>query len=178
MDPQIELLLLKTAMEDMGLYPASIVEEDKIKKRTEWQDGWNAHRTELLEKHIALEKWYSELPWEVLEHLEPLLINEDIYLSSWSKENEFKVFILCNDIFAWGCSDTEEVEFDELPIIAQFVREDKFWGVIKYVCHKRREKPQKPVIKNMKTAGVWDQLLEDLPDNYYDTQCLNKKQEI
>ena len=84
------------------------------------------------------------------------------------------VFLLLNDIFAWGCADAECVtsgDGDSTSELAQLHKLwllDKEWGAVKWACLKRNERPQRPVMEMMKKDGAWDAELEALPDNYYD----------
>jgi len=51
---------------------------------------------------------------------------------------------------------------------------DKKWGVDKWCCVKRNEKPQKPIVLAMKNEGSWDDAMDNLPDNV--TDLMVKKQ--
>lgn len=42
---------------DIGVYPAAVVGGDKpYEKRSEWQEGWNAHGKEILERYVECTK--------------------------------------------------------------------------------------------------------------------------
>lgn len=82
------------------------------------------------------------------------------------------LFVNCSDVFAWGCADAEDVTYDELPdLFKQHMETPKGYGSIRWCCIKRNEKPQAPMIQLMKKNGVWDEVLEKLPDNRYDKIC-------
>ncbi len=42
---------------------------------------------------------------------------------------------------------------------------------MKWICIKRNQKPQKPIVDSMKRLGVWDETMEVLPLNKYDQAC-------
>ena len=76
----------------------------------------------------------------------------------------------CNDLFAWGCADAEDLRYNEIESLYNAWHEDSKWGVDKWCMHKRNQKPQNPVIKSMKKAGVWTEKEEALPDNTMDAE--------
>lgn len=80
------------------------------------------------------------------------------------------LFVLCNDVFAWGCADGEDLPADQIEPLW------KLWkshpdGVIKWCCIQRNEQPQRPIKESMKKSGSWDAELEALPQNRYDEIC-------
>lgn len=76
----------------------------------------------------------------------------------------------CNDIFAWGCADAEEMEYDELQGLYDLWFADRTWGAAKWCASKRKQQPQPPVIASMKKAGVWDASMEALAANTQDAE--------
>lgn len=87
------------------------------------------------------------------------------------------LFVLCNDIFAWGCADGENLPYEEISNLYKMWEKDKKWGAAKWCCIQRNEKPQNPVVKLMKENGSWDEQMEKLPDNYYDKKCRERYEE-
>lgn len=82
------------------------------------------------------------------------------------------LYVLCNDLFYWGCADAENIthrEIDDLYKMA-FNKKYKGWGCDIWCCKKRNMKPQQPVIEKMKSDGVWDDELENLPKNDGDNE--------
>lgn len=86
------------------------------------------------------------------------------------------VFVLCSDVFAWGCADAEtvtgddvlDVEKNELYRLLTYVLDNEKWGSVKYACWKRNMQPQGPLVDKLKADGVWDDWWEALaanPDN-------------
>lgn len=125
----------------MGIYPASIKENNIIKKRTEWQEGFNAYGTELLEKWDLLESWYDSLNLDNQYLIKYLVRNDIIYLSV--KKSEIYILVNLNDIFMYACSDCENVELDEISIIYDLYNKYDFDGIIAYFSIKNKIKPIK-----------------------------------
>ena len=75
------------------------------------------------------------------------------------------LFVLCNDLFVWGSADAESLPHDEIGNLYKAWEQDKAWGTDKWCCIRRNMKPQKPIEKAMKRAGVWDSVMEALPEN-------------
>lgn len=72
------------------------------------------------------------------------------------------LYVNCNDIFAWGCADAEDLPTSEIGNLYKMHIADPSWGSAKWCCIRRNTKPQDPVIKYMKEAGVWDEKMEAL----------------
>lgn len=73
------------------------------------------------------------------------------------------LFVNCNDVFAWACADAEPIMLSELRALYDRWRANRSWGAIQWCCLKRGVRPQAPVLKDMKAAGMWDEALEALP---------------
>ena len=77
-------------------------------------------------------------------------------------------FMNCSDVFAWACADCEPFDLSELE---KFYRMSLGkWGTLKWVCIKRNQQPQPPIIKDMKAQGAWDETMEALPANTMDAE--------
>ena len=81
------------------------------------------------------------------------------------------IHVLCNDIFAWGCADSENLPLNEVSNLYKMWKQDSKWGSVKWCCLKRKEKPQFPIVEAMKKNGSWDDMLEQLPPNKYNICC-------
>lgn len=90
--------------------------------------------------------------------------------SPWCEEacKTFSINANCSDIFAWGCSDAEEVMFNELEDLYAHYTKDPLWGVVIWCIKKRKEMPQKPVEERIRAAGIWDLDSMGLEVNFYD----------
>jgi hypothetical protein len=90
----------------------------------------------------------------------------------WTKaESELiAVYVNCNDVFAWGCADAEDLPHDEIENLYRLWRADPHWGSAKWCAIRRKQQPQKPVIDAMKAAGSWDDIMENLGPNTMDAE--------
>jgi hypothetical protein len=84
------------------------------------------------------------------------------------------IFMCCNDVFMWACADGEALLNDDIKPLFLAWHADKHFGPTRWVCIKRQEKPQGPIVTGMKNAGVWDDVMEALPDNLVDAYHKNK----
>ena len=78
------------------------------------------------------------------------------------------LFVCCNDVFAWGCADCENLPYGEINTLYDMCISDDIYGAVKWCCFQRNQKPQNPVVKMMKDIDEWDEKLENLPENHYD----------
>lgn len=102
-----------------------------------------------------------------------LFVNARRYVSNektneLSKNETLVLFLNCNDVFAWGCADAEDVSYSELPELFKLYEADDKCGTIQWVCIKRNQKPQAPIVKYMKENNGWNEVMEALPENRYD----------
>ena len=72
------------------------------------------------------------------------------------------IVVNCNDLFYWGCADAESVQRVEIESLYLAWRKGGL-NVDKWCCLHRNLRPQVPIVKKMKEAGVWDEALESLP---------------
>lgn len=75
------------------------------------------------------------------------------------------LFVGCNDLFAWGCADAEDLPYSEIPALYRAWREDPEYGVERWCCFRRNLQPQGPVKRDWVESGKWDAALEALPPN-------------
>lgn len=92
--------------------------------------------------------------------------------ATWTEEESklISVHVNCNDIFAWGCADSEDLPHDEIENLYRMWRADPTWGSAKWCAIRRKQKPQGPVIKAMQEAGAWDSIMENLGPNTMDAE--------
>ncbi len=121
----------------------------------------------------------QEVEFEQELALATLLLAEKVFLNSpwwkeaWPEEARKSTCILaaCNDIFAWGCADAEEVDRMELESLWKHHTADPTWGVVVWCLKKRRMLPQAPVRKIIEREGIWDLQGMHLRANSYDALC-------
>jgi hypothetical protein len=126
------------------------------------------------------EPWYDEdamIAYMLLD--EVLWTRSAHYTGNKDSQYEFHgkgtiVLLGCNDVFAWGCSDSEELQHDKVPELFMLWHENHRWGPAKWCCIKRNEKPQRPVEKAMREVGIWDAQMDALPENQYDKVCRDR----
>lgn len=133
-----DLLLWQVAHEDMGIYPRAVVEGGVERKRTEWQDGWNAALIGLSEKQVALCRMWAALPVQQRRMLREMLPTEAIWLRP--ALSGIEMCVNCNDSFAWGTADAEDVTADELPTVYAAWKAHGDSGILAWVERKRGEK--------------------------------------
>lgn len=75
------------------------------------------------------------------------------------------LFVNCNDVFAWGCADSETLPYDQIECLFRMWHADRKWGADKWCCKQRDQKPQKPVEDQMRADGSWDDTMESLSPN-------------
>ena len=111
------------------------------------------------------ELWQDEIDYK-LAHL---IINNVIFTNNgwfyakqgipW-KEDAVSLHVNCNDIFAWGGADAEDITHDEIHELYAMWRKDPGYGPAAWCIKKRKMMPQPPVEKSMREAGIWN--LEEL----------------
>lgn len=112
------------------------------------------------------------------EALIELLQNEVIFLNSFWFEDEcpdrakkaIGVFVICNDTFAWGCADGEDLPYDEIGNLYQMWKRDPSWGADVWCMVRRNQMPQKPVEEEIRKAGIWDLDSLKLGENWQDEE--------
>ena len=81
------------------------------------------------------------------------------------------LFVQAGDVFAWGVAEARNLPGREA--LSSLLNEYLKYGLSgrdRWLCRLDNEKPQYPVMQAMKAAGAWDEEMEALPDNYYDSQ--------
>ena len=167
---------------DIGIYPAA----NNGVERTSWQDGWNsfsmeenldsnhddfkdgweAAKKEYEERSKIINDWYDSLS-EYKEIIDDLL-EKDILCLTITEDNTIKMSLNSSDLFAWGYADLEFISNEELALISEASKTK--YGIDKYICKKNNLKPQYPHIWNMYENGEWDQEMEKLKDNEFNTK--------
>ena len=58
----------------------------------------------------------------------------------WGEDLNF--YIRCNDVFAWGCSDAEDISEEDLPLLEQSLKDSEMHGTLLFCARKRKCRPQ------------------------------------
>lgn len=106
----------------------------------------------------------KEMEFEEERALALLLVNDVIFLNDHWWEDDWpegakkvtSLNVSCNDVFAWGCSDAEEMPHDELKNLYRMWRKDPEWGAAVWCMLQRKQMPQKPVEDIIRRAGIWN----------------------
>lgn len=102
---------------------------------------------------------------------EAIFCNSRDYLFDGKKSGHSTLlFVVCNDIFSWGCADAEDLPLDKIEELYNMHMADRKWGAAKWCCKQRKEKPQNPVAEAMKKDGSWEPWMDELAPNYYSTK--------
>lgn len=70
-----------------------------------------------------------------------------------------------NDLLYWGCADSLQIAAEDIRPIYEAWKSCKKYAVDRWACIRLKEQPQAPIVKRMKEAGVWDEVMEELPMN-------------
>ena len=125
------------------------------------------------------ERWFFQEEFAV-----KLLIEEDLLFVNYvpypyykidnlpETEQTITLYVNANDIWMWGCADACHITSqDTLESLCKMHLDDKKWGCTKWCCIQRNMKPQKPIASDMYNDGAWDDVMEQLPDNPFWSQC-------
>ena len=93
-----------------------------------------------------------------------LLVSEEVFISTnWYREDwpdvaktQAVLAVMCNDVFAWGVADAEQLDFKEIDDLYSHWDYDPVWGTAIWCVKKRKMMPQKPVCEKITEAGKWD----------------------
>jgi hypothetical protein len=77
--------------------------------------------------------------------------------------NSLRVYVNCNDLFAWACADAEELPLSEVPRLYRMWKADPEYGTSRWTCLRRNLAPQRPVEADWRKHGTWDAELDALP---------------
>jgi len=103
------------------------------------------------------------------EYLKFLLMENVVFINNgwwYAKEglpwqdDAISIHVGCNDVFAWGCADSEDLKHGEMKELVEMYVKDPIWGAAAWCIKKRKCMPQKPVEDAIRKAGVWK--LEEL----------------
>jgi len=75
------------------------------------------------------------------------------------------LYVNTSDVFAWGYSNFDCADLDEMFDLYKLTRASKKWGSIKWICYKDNLQPQYPIVRDMKLDDAWDEKMENLPKN-------------
>lgn len=105
-----------------------------------------------------------------------IFLNNFHWEDSWPEDAKKMTALCvdCSDVFAWGCSDAESLEYGELQDLYDHWLKDPSRGATVWCCKKRRQLPQAPVLKSIRSGGLWDMDAMQLAPNGYDAHRAQK----
>ncbi len=152
---------------------------EAVKSAGSWTDEEAAANLEA--RAMFIDEWLEKHPddkhgamWSktlaVLLDSGAVHLNRFWWKEEWPEEARqmMGLFVNCNDIFAWGCADSEDMLFADLYDVYRHWRKDPSWGAAVWCMKRRKEMPQEPVAKYIRDGGVWDIDNMGLPENRYD----------
>jgi hypothetical protein len=104
---------------------------------------------------IIVDDAYFNEPEDYLKYLmceNLIVVNNGWWNKEWPKDR-ITLSVICNDVFAWGCSDAEDINYSDLEPLAKAHLKDPTWGVVAWCIKKRKQMPQKPIVDKMTEAG-------------------------
>ncbi len=119
-------------------------------------------------KVVSMPSSFLEPDCDDIEYkLARLIMEHEIFCNNgwWYKEegkpwqeDAITLHAGCNDIFAWGCADSEDVKHGDVNDIYAFWKHDPDHGVAAWCIMKRKQMPQRPVEKMFREhkAHLWD----------------------
>ncbi len=66
----------------------------------------------------------------------------DIIWNTDGKYAPLAFFVICNDLFYWGCADSEAVSCDNITILEQSYKDSPNNGGLLFCCRVRKMRPQ------------------------------------
>lgn len=105
------------------------------------------------------------------EEMLSALLSGGVLLASQSDDaSTVSLLVRCSDLFAWACADAENLPYDQIGPLYLAWKNDLTWGVDKWCCKQRNQRPQKYFENLMRSKGAWDEGMESLPLNTQDAE--------
>lgn len=70
------------------------------------------------------------------------------------------LFVICNDVFGGG-ADAEPLPYNQVKNLWGLYKINRDYGPIVWVCHQRKEKPDRRVTKKLRELDLWDDEMEN-----------------
>jgi hypothetical protein len=86
---------------------------------------------------------------------EVVFINNGWWNEAWPKDR-ITVHVNCNDIFAWGCADAEDLTYSDISELFRMYKQDPNLGAAAFCIQKRKQMPQEPVVELFRKDGIWN----------------------
>ena len=135
-----QILFELTSMSDnIGIYPAAIIEKDKTTNRSEFQSGWNACVMNYGRKIDEI--FNDDESWATSEKLFAASGGYFLYDDGW--------YVNLNDTWYYACADCEQINKNDYDIVADWFKKFGDAGVLYWVYTKRGNFPEIPKYKKL-----------------------------
>jgi len=143
MDLALDGLLYQCAHDDLGIYCQSVTLRDgTVKERTEWQNGWNAAGSAMLDKVIEFEAFFKTLEPTTKDALVALMLLEQEAISlHLTDDSTVKILANMNDTFYYATADNECIDPQEISTVVDLYQRYGFDGIVAWAAKKRNQKP-------------------------------------
>lgn len=146
-------LTLEIANENIGIYPMSVVGgTGAYEKRTERMEGWNECAIAYGKYAARVAAWLESLPIEHKTCVEDLLLDGKLQINL--NDDKVTMWVDCSDLFFWGCSDGEDIDFSELRDLVTCLGLTRHGGAL-WCCGKRNMRPQTAYYKSCIPEAEW-----------------------
>lgn len=148
-------LAFDAANENIGIYPQKVTGGQKpYEQRTDWMEGWNACAMAQTNAYCKIGGWLEhQLPPQHKTVIEDLLMEEQLML--FMHDDSITLAVNCSDTFYWGCSDSEDITFDEIPDLAACRELSPVHGGELWCARKRNMRPQTASYKECYPIDEW-----------------------
>lgn len=101
------------------------------------------------EKCVELDVEYEEYD-DILAYFlyhNIIFLNTHWFKEDWPAEAQKTIilYVNCNDVFAWGCADAEEIKLNQLKELWKYYKKDRNYGAIVWCIKQANILPQKPM---------------------------------
>lgn len=129
--------------------------------------GWNQYYNKFNKEWYGFEAFFESVPVANQGKLAQLVLQDTVWFwYDWQNNNEIKVYVNVNDTFDYATADAIQLNMHELSDLYDYMADYyKGFGVLIWACLKRNEKPLIEHIESLKSAGLWTEQMELLPDN-------------
>lgn len=99
--------------------------------------------------------------------IEAFTLCDMIFYIPHDDDNIIALALNANDVFYWGCADFEFFGFSDIPFLYEMCFDKDGvripYGNVRWICLKRKMRPQHPIEDKIKEMGYWTDDLEALP---------------
>lgn len=136
------------------------IETNVTDKDVYWNMHWGENKTGSDGKALPVD----EMMFNESHALAFMLINEVIFLNNhwwhddWPADAKKRTCLCLNtgDVFVWGCADAEELNYGDIRDVYDHWKKDPRYGTAVWACKKNKLMPQKPLYRDIQSAGIWD----------------------